>query len=126
MGTFMVRCVGRAVAVAAVLWLAVLPSARADPAAPLLTLTLAPGAPDKLGNVPYVDVAITAEAVKVAAGTPLLRLALVSSNVEGVANTLTDLQVSDDKGALTLTAHDDPETGPQPFRHWVADRDANG
>jgi predicted metalloprotease with PDZ domain len=122
----MVRCVGRAVAVAAVLWLAVLPSARADPAAPLLTLTLAPGAPDKLGNVPYVDVAITAEAVKVAAGTPLLRLALVSSNVEGVANTLTDLQVSDDKGALTLTAHDDPETGPQPFRHWVADRDANG
>jgi predicted metalloprotease with PDZ domain len=113
-------------AVAAVLCAASLPAALAGNDAPLLSVTLAPAAPDAQGNVPQVDVAITAEAVKVAAGAPLLRLALVSSNVESVANTLTGLQVSDDKGALALTAHDDPETGPQPFRHWVADRAVNG
>ncbi len=122
----MIRGLVWRIAVAAVLCAAVLPAAGAGNDAPLLSLTLASGAPDAQGNVPYVDVALTAEAVKVAAGAPLLRLALVSSNVDSVANTLTDLQASDDKGALGLTAHDDLAAGSQPFRHWVADRDVNG
>ncbi|HKD23954.1 MAG TPA: hypothetical protein VKB71_18180 [Rhizomicrobium sp.] len=76
--------------------------------------------------MPYVDVAISSEDIKAPAHAPLLRLALVSSNVESAANSLQALEARDGKGALRLTTRDDPEGGPEPFRHWIADRDVIG
>jgi predicted metalloprotease with PDZ domain len=111
------------VLMAVAFWLAAVPCARAE--APLLSVTLAPGAADAQGDVPYVDVTIVAGGVNVIGGVPLLRLALVSSNVESAANSLQSLEARDGRGMLRLTTRDDPP-GPEPLRHWVADRNVSG
>ena len=91
----------------------------ADPA---LTLTLTPQAPAAGGNIAYLDVSETVDGVSAAKGTPLFKLALVSSNVDAAA--IEDLQASDAKGPLNLSPHDD--TGQRASRHWSADRDVSG
>jgi predicted metalloprotease with PDZ domain len=90
-------------------------------ATPALTVTLAPAAPDIKGEIDFVDVTVTSTHEVVAAGAPLLRLALVASNVETVAKSIQNLNVSDAQGPLTLAVEDD-ETD----RRWTADRPVSG
>jgi predicted metalloprotease with PDZ domain len=91
-----------------------------------LTITLAPAAVAPDGNIPYVDVQVVATDMHAAAGKPLLRLPLVSSNVTTVADELQDLRVTDSSGALSLTTHDDQPSGLMVFRHWYAGRAVAG
>lgn len=113
-------------AVAAVLVCLSAPQSGFAAAVPALTITLSPGAPDGQGNIPYLDVKIVTDAVDVAAGQPFLRLPLVSSNVQGVADALTGFYATDAKGTLKLTTHDDPANAPAGYRHWSADRNVQG
>lgn len=114
-------------AATALLSLGLLRPQRAD-AAPLprLAITLAPAAADASGDIPYVAVQVIAPDMDTAAGKPLLRLPLVSSNVETVAASLHDLQVTDSRGTVALTSRDDPPSGLMYFRHWYADRPVSG
>ena len=93
---------------------------------PQLTIILSPAAPGAGGGIPYVDVRITAPDLHVAAGRPLLRLPLVSSNVTSIADSLQRLRVDDSRGALALTTRDDPPSAQMPFRHWYAGREVTG
>lgn len=89
---------------------------------PTLTLTLTPEDPAAEGNIPFIDVNETVDRVAATRGVLLFKLALVSSNVD--AALIENLEASDTKGALTLTAGDD--TGENASRHWVANRDVEG
>jgi predicted metalloprotease with PDZ domain len=91
-----------------------------------LTITLKPAAEDARHLVPFLDVTITLSSQNTEAGQPLLRLALVSSNVQTVADQLEDLRASDRKGPFDLTAHDDAGDAPHPSRHWTAARAVEG
>lgn len=93
---------------------------------PQLTITLTPAAAGPSGNIPYVDVQVVAADMSVAAGKPLLRLPLVSSNVTTLANSLEGLRVTDPTGTLSLTTRDDPPSGLMYFRHWYAGRAVAG
>lgn len=94
--------------------------------APQLTITLTPAAAAPDGDIPYVDVRVVTPDLHVAAGEPLLRLPLVSSNVATLAGSLQDLRATDSKGGLTLAIRDDPPAGLMYFRHWYADRAVAG
>jgi predicted metalloprotease with PDZ domain len=81
-----------------------------------------------------VEVDLAFEAVRIAPGDPLLRLALVADNVDTVATTMTNLEARDDKGTLRLNSRDvdlpveaarDSETGG-PTREWFGDRTPEG
>jgi hypothetical protein len=100
-------------------------TAHAAPAPPL-TITLTPAAALEGGNIPYVDVQVVALDMEVAAGKPLLRLPLVTSNVASIADGLKDLTVTDTMGTVPLIARDDPPSGRVYFRHWYADRAVAG
>ncbi|MGH8180860.1 MAG: peptidase M61 [Steroidobacteraceae bacterium] len=115
-------------AAAALALVAALALAPRAPAAPIsqLTITLTPAAAGADGNIPYVDVRVVAPDMSVAAGKPLLRLPLVSSNVTTLAGELEDLRVADSKGALTLATRDDAPSGLMFFRHWYASRPVSG
>jgi predicted metalloprotease with PDZ domain len=93
---------------------------------PQLTITLTPAAAGPSGNIPYVDVQVVAPDMHVAAGKPLLRLPLVSSNVTTIAASLGRLRVADSAGALSLTTRDDQPSGLMFFRHWYAGRAVAG
>lgn len=106
-------------------------TALADDAAvsrvPALTVTLSPGAPDAQMNVPYVDVRVVMDDIAAPAGQPFLEMPLVFENVQGVADTLANLQANDARGPFHLTAHDDTTAaGPGLYRHWTSDRDVKG
>jgi predicted metalloprotease with PDZ domain len=96
-------------------------AARQSPAPPLLTVSLTPAASDAKGEIGFVDVVVTSSFETARAGEPLLRLALVSSNVQTVAKDLSDLKASDSAGPLILTATD---AGAE--RRWSADRAVAG
>lgn len=93
---------------------------------PQLDITLTPAPANASGDIPYVAVEVVAPDVRVAAGKPLLRLPLVSSNVVTVAGSLRDLRVMDSRGEVALTARDDSPSGLMYFRHWYADRPVAG
>jgi predicted metalloprotease with PDZ domain len=97
------------------------PAAARQASAPTLTVSLAPAAPDAKGEIGFVDVMVTSSFETAKAGEPLLRLALVSSNVQTTAKDLIGLQASDAAGPLALTATDD---GAE--RRWSADRAVAG
>ena len=92
---------------------------------PDLAIVLKPAAPDAGPLVPFLDVAITVSSLSAAQGQPLLRLALVSSNVQTSAERIEALAARDGKGDLALTAQDDP-AGPSARRHWSAARRVEG
>lgn len=87
----------------------------------------APAAPTTIGSV---DVTLRFEGLAVARGEPLLRLPLISSNVDSVATVITAMTAHDAKGPVHLTPRtiDLPETGLRdavgggPSREWIADR----
>lgn len=95
------------------------------PLAPTITLGLRPGAVSGDHAINGVQVTLTIPLYARQAGGPLLRMPLVTSNVKTAANRLENLEVSDARGPVALTTHDDPP-GPEPYRHWVASRDLEG
>jgi hypothetical protein len=95
-------------------------------AGPSLTVTLKPDRPNALNHIAYVDVTVTMDGLNTAAGSPLLRMPLVTSNVETVATTIERLSVTDTKGPLELTFKDDTEGGLAQYRHWEAARAIEG
>jgi len=113
-------------AVALVMAAALAPRVAYAASLPELTVTLTPAAAAANGNIPYVDVQVVAPDMNAAAGKPLLRLPLVSSNVTTIADSLEDLRVTDSAGALSLTTRDDQPSGLMFFRHWYAGRAVNG
>lgn len=70
-------------------------------AAPLLDVTLKPGAADTQGHVAFVDIVTKIPAADTPAGAPLLSSPVVVANVEGVAKTMTGFEVVDAQGALS-------------------------
>ncbi|HEX4266542.1 MAG TPA: hypothetical protein VHY36_01545 [Steroidobacteraceae bacterium] len=120
------KCTCTAAAVALVATVSLGPRAAYAAAVPLLTITLTPAAADPSGNIPYVDVQVVASDMHAAAGKPLLRLPLVSSNVTTIANSIESLRVTDSSGALSLTTRDDQPSGLMFFRHWYAGRAVAG
>jgi hypothetical protein len=93
---------------------------------PNIDVALKPAAPDTQNHVGSVDVVLKVTFFDPKAGAPLLRMALVSSNVQTAADALQGLEARDDSGPLALTAKD--ETGRPDTRHrvWTADRDIQG
>ena len=79
---------------------------------PPLRVMLVPAEPDAQKNIPYIDVEIAIDGLNVKAKQPFLELPLVSANVQGIADKLTNVRVRDATGALHLTAHDDPPNNP--------------
>lgn len=91
-----------------------------------LSLVMKPGAIDAGGLVPYVDVELTITGPAPAAGSPLLRLPIVASNVVTVANDLRDLTVTDAQGPVPVSSSDEPEKGLTAHRVWTASRAVTG
>ncbi|WP_195763553.1 M61 family metallopeptidase [Duganella guangzhouensis] len=89
-----------------------------------LAVRLKPLAPDAHQHIPALDVTITVNGPGVPAGQPILKMPLVTSNVESIAKTLTGLSAEDGQGPLSLTIVDD--TGAGASRHWKADRATSG
>lgn len=96
-----------------------------SPAIPL-TVTLRPAGADAQQRVPYVDVTLTCAIPPLAAGQPLLKMALATSNVETVAKTIEALSINDESGPVDVTIVDDPEHGEVTYRHWVSSRATKG
>jgi predicted metalloprotease with PDZ domain len=120
------KCTCTAAAVALFTTVSLAPRGAWAAPVPQLTITLTPAAADPGGNIPYVDVQVVAPDMQLAAGKPLLRLPLVSSNVTTIANSLEGLRVTDSSGALSLTTRDDQPSGLMSFRHWYAARAVAG
>ncbi|MGH8194909.1 MAG: peptidase M61 [Woeseiaceae bacterium] len=95
-------------------------------ATPRMDVVLAPGAVAPDGTVQGLNVTFTLSDVEVAAGEPLLKLALVSSNVDTVATTLEKLEARDDHGSLELVVTTDEESSAGAARHWAPARDVEG
>jgi hypothetical protein len=102
-----------------------LPVAVAPASAGDLRVTLKPAAPAANGLIPYLDVIAAAPIADVAPGQPLLRLPLVVSNVQTVANELADIEARDAVGPVKLTSADDSGQG-KPYRRWRAERVVHG
>jgi predicted metalloprotease with PDZ domain len=94
----------------------------ADSTARQFTVELKPAEPDSLGHVPYVDITLTLSSSAVAQGRPLLKMPLVTSNVETAATSLQMLAASDEDGLLPLRSFDTGEDSGEPCRHWFATR----
>lgn len=95
-------------------------------AAPLLDVTLKPGAADAQGHVAFVDIVAKIPAVDTPAGAPLLALPVVVANVEGVAKTMTGFEVVDAQGAVPLRVQDQGAGSPVEIRQWIAGRPVVG
>jgi predicted metalloprotease with PDZ domain len=104
---------------------AIAPAWPASAAEPSIQIALAPGAPEADGQVRSLDVAVTLDQVQAGPNGAVLRIGRLISNVVGAAETLQDLQATDAKGALTLTAKDDPD-GEAGFRHFLPSRPVEG
>lgn len=99
-----------------------------------LELTLMPVHDDAAGEFVSLGVSMTFDNLAVAPSEPVLRLPLVTSNVDTVATVLTDLRVRDSAGAVMLSAADldqpvtsagDAVAGGE-SREWYADRPLQG
>lgn len=94
--------------------------------APDLNVTLRPAAPNAQRLIEWVEVNVVVQGLRAEAGQPLLRLPLVSSNVQGVADALERLTVNDEAGVLALTSSDEATNPMTSYRRWSADRAVSG
>lgn len=92
---------------------------------PSLTVILRPGAVDVARGLGRMDVEWVASDLAAKAGEPLLTLPVVIANTDTIADTLTDLVVTDARGVVPLTVRDDPAALVY-ARHWLAGRDVEG
>jgi hypothetical protein len=90
-----------------------------------IEVALKGAAPGADGEVRSVDVAVSLDHVQAGPDGAVLRMGRLISNVTGAAEILQDLQASDGKGPLTLTARDDPD-GAASFRHYLPSRPIDG
>lgn len=119
----------------AMLLLGAAPGMAAPAAPPALEIDLAPRpAHPHEAQIATIGVTLRFSALPARAGEPLLRLPLVSSNVDSIATVVGAVEARDAKGPLHLTARNvdlpveaaaDEETGG-PSREWVADRAVSG
>lgn len=100
-----------------------------------LAVTLAPiAAPAAPTTVGTVDVTLRFDGIAANKGEPLLRLPMLSSNVDTVATVIAGISARDARGPLRLASRDVdlPETGMRdavgggPSREWLADRATEG
>jgi hypothetical protein len=113
--------------------LAVAGAAADRPASPAIAIGLAPQ-PAPAGGIGSTIVTLRFDGVSAAGGGPLVRLPLVSSNVDSVATVLADVTASDARGPLPLSARDvdAPDRGERdamiggPSREWIAGRATQG
>jgi M61 glycyl aminopeptidase len=112
---------------AAGLWLAFgLPAISAEPLAPpVFAVTLRPLFTASAGKVFAVEVSLSADEIHAAAGAPLLRLPITTSNVQTSALTLYGLTVRDAQGVVPLTVRDQ-KAGADEIRQWLVARSVNG
>jgi M61 glycyl aminopeptidase len=99
------------------------PAAWADD--PRLTVLLRPGPVALDANLGHLDVTLTIEKADTAAGAPLLTLPVVIANTATAADALQNLEARDSRGAVQLTAKDDPVALAY-ARHWTATRAVKG
>jgi len=90
-----------------------------------IVVSLRPSAPDRSGRIGWVEIAVREPVSTDAAGKPLVRMPLVTSNVRTVASVVRDIKARDADGPLALTYRDDP-AGQKPYRHWIAARPVHG
>jgi hypothetical protein len=90
-----------------------------------VSATLHPSTSERAQRITSLQVTVEMPADAVVAGTSLVRMPLVISNVKTAAASLHDLQVRDDDGSLVLTPDDD-NGGQKPYRHWKAARVVHG
>ena len=101
--------------------------ASALPADPVFNVALKPAAPDGNGLVSSVHVTESLDVAPTPATLPLLRMPLVTDNVQTVAAALADLVVRDAQGPVNLAFKDDaPASGGTVYRRWSADRTVQG
>ena len=94
--------------------------------APDLEVVIRPAAPNDQRLIEWIEIELLVQKMNVETGQPLLRLPLVSSNVQGVADVLENLTVADAAGPLTLRASDEPAGSMTSYRRWSADRAVGG
>lgn len=92
---------------------------------PSLTVTLRPGEIDVARGLGRMEVELAVSEMRVQAGEPLLTLPIVIANTDTIAASLSDLVVTDAKGAVPLTVRDDPVALVY-ARHWLAGRAVEG
>ena len=124
--THFTRTILRLLAAILPLFILVAAAWAADSGGGRLSITLRPGAAESQQRIPYVDITVSYTAPPSAAGQPLLKLALVTSNVVTVATTIESLAVNDGRGPVPVSVKDDPEIGEVAYRHWVAGRATGG
>lgn len=100
--------------------------AHAAPAAPGITLTLAPMKPDAAQHVPWLDVTVSVEGVHRAAGERLLQLPLVANTVVTSAKDVSALTIADGRGGIAAQVQDVEEDGSNRTRVWLAPRAVDG
>lgn len=94
--------------------------------APGLTIVLRPAAPGAGQRIPWVDITLKFETGRMAGGAALLKLPLVTSNVETVAQSLGAVRLEDAHGEDTLSVRDDPASDEVRYRHWLTSRAIEG
>jgi hypothetical protein len=97
--------------------------AAADEAPPSLDLVMTPHAANDGG---YIDVSMTIEAPKLAAGEGLVRLPLTLVGIPSARYDGDALTASDAKGDLPLTQEEEPPTPQGVYRRWVVTRATEG
>lgn len=90
-----------------------------------IAVSLQPLAPDQSGRIGSVEITVREPVSTDVAGSPLVRMPLVTSNVQTAASTVWDIKAHDAVGPLALTYRDDP-AGQKPYRHWIAARAVHG
>ncbi|WP_426700744.1 peptidase M61 [Rhodanobacter sp. Col0626] len=96
-----------------------------SPTGRTISVTLQPSVSAGAQRITSLHVAVQMPGNAAAAGAPLVRMPLVTSNVKTAAVNLHDLQAYDADGALALT-YDDDRGGQKPYRRWKAARIVHG
>jgi len=119
------RRIGRSV-LAGVALAALAPAVALAQMDPTLAVVLQPVAPDAAGLISSVRVTEIFVVAPTDANAALMRLPLVTSNVQTVATSLTDVTANDAAGPLPLTVKDDARGEGVPYRRWSAGRAVQG
>lgn len=121
------RAGGRVIAFGLLALLALLsmPDVAATPDVGTIVASLQPSTPDPSGRIGSIEITVLDPVSTDAAGKPLVRMPLITSNVQTAASGIRDIRAHDADGPLALTYRDDP-AGQKPYRHWTAARPVHG
>ncbi|MDH0867346.1 hypothetical protein [Mitsuaria sp. GD03876] len=99
-------------------------AARAAEPLPAMTVVLTPVAAG--GRIERLEVDMTVQAPRVAAGQPLLRMPTFVVGVPTAAYDARAISARDDQGELPLTIEDEPPTPTGHYRRWLPARATSG